>query len=76
MSIRSNRLLKWLAAVGLIAAVLVLIYDATVTIRWGGSVDVELTVEAPRPVRSVSYACSWPRTATPCSTSLPAAGGC
>jgi hypothetical protein len=53
------RVLKWIAAAGLVAAVLVLIYDVAVTIRWSGSRDVELTIEAPHAARSVSYVCWW-----------------
>jgi hypothetical protein len=57
MSRLPHRVVKWVVAVGLVAAAFALFYDAAVTIRWSGSRDVELTVEAPHPVCSVSYAC-------------------
>lgn len=60
MSRISYRVAKWVAAVGLVAAVLVLGCDAAQEIRWIGGRDVSLTVEAPLPIRSVSYACWWP----------------
>jgi hypothetical protein len=63
MSGASYRVVKWVATVGLTAAVLVLGCDIAQVIKWQGGRDVTLTVEAPQPVWSVSYACWWSREA-------------
>jgi hypothetical protein len=47
------------AAVGAAAGLLVVGYDGVSEVRWVGGKDVALSVAAPHPVRSVTYACCW-----------------
>jgi hypothetical protein len=53
----SRRKLVILMLAGATVAICLYAYDATCGVRWSGSKDLTLAVEAPNPVRSVSGCC-------------------